>query len=60
VWSGDLVSGERGVCELEKHCFPIIFQKEKFAQFFPKIEENLLFVVGFLTYDCVPYNRSLC
>jgi len=60
--SGKLVSYERGACErrASKTFFFNFFPKKFSHNFFRKIEENLLFIVSFWTYDHVPYNRGLC
>jgi len=55
-----MLASERRDCE---HGAPqnFIFEFSNFFPIFlPKIEENLLFKVSFVTYDCVSYNRGLC
>jgi len=53
------VSVEFVSTEPPKHYFLIFLQKNFLHNFFPKIEENLLFIVSFWTYDCKPYDRGL-
>jgi len=62
VWSGELVSGERGACErasLKNIFFQLFSQKIKWGNFFPKNVEGLLFIVSFLIHDRLPYNCGL-
>jgi len=50
------VSCERGA---PTTLFLDFFAEFFFPTFWSKIEENLLFIVSFVTYDRVPYNRGL-
>jgi len=55
AWSNELMS-----LKLPKHLFLKFFPYFFFLKNISKIEENLLFILNFVTYDHVPYNHGSC